>query len=123
MLKTILSVLAGYAVMAVGTMVLFGVLGRVAPDAVGRDPKAVPGTGALLVILAAGLLCALAGGWTTARIAPRWAAALGLVALVAAMGVVSWLMPSEQGGPAWYKAALLVVGIAGAALGAWLRLA
>ncbi len=125
MLRTVLSVVAGFGVMMVATFALFAALGALAPEQFGKEPKAPPGTALLLVILAVGLCSALGGGWTTAWISPKRAAVLGLVALVAVMGVVSWFAtPAEAAAaqPTWYRAALMVVGIAGASLGGWLKL-
>jgi hypothetical protein len=123
--KSVLCVLAGYGVMMVVTMVLFGVLGAVSPESFGGDPEQAPGISVLLLILVVGLFAALGGGWVTARLAPGNPVrhVLALVVLLIAMSAVSVLVPSEQAAPAWYQAGLAVVGVCGALLGGRLRVA
>ena len=119
MFKSVLSVFGGYLVMVVATLVLFAALGALAPDSFGSDPSLAPGVGILLVILAAGLLCAIGGGWATARWAPRapWMHVVALVGLLVVMSLVTMGLSSEQAAPAWYQVGLGLVGVGGALLG------
>jgi hypothetical protein len=120
MVRSILSVVAGYAAMAIGTMILFGVLGAIDPARFGRELKASPGAGALIVILAGGLVAAIAGGYVTAWIARGSAPAhvVALVVVIIVLGVVSGMSASyPDDTPSWYLVGIPVVGIAGALLG------
>ena len=125
MWKTLLSVIAGYAALAVLTIALFGVLAIAAPASFGGEPSAAPGTGATLVILAFGLIAAVLGGWVTARLAPRrpWRHVLALAGLVLLLSVVSALASPESSAPGWYQTGLALVGVCGALLGGRLWIA
>ena len=96
-MKSVLSVITGYAVMVLITMVLFAVLAAVAPDQFGLDAEAVPGDVSLVVILTVGLGAALSGGWVTGRLAPRRPGrhVAALVVVVLLMGVVSLAMDGD----------------------------
>ena len=100
------------------TMLLFVVLTRVSPS-FAPDAKGTPGTGVVLVVLAAGLLAAMGGGWTSGRLAPAsaWPAVLGLAGLILVLGVVTFFLEKGHPGPMWYRLSLPVVGIAGCLLG------
>ena len=60
MARSILSVIAGYGVMAVLTLVLFVVLAAVDPESFSPEATAVPGAGGLIATLVGGLLAAAA---------------------------------------------------------------
>lgn len=124
MLRNIGAALAGYATLAITTMLLFGVLAVVGG---GAPPEGeLPSTGYTLVVLVAGVLCALAGGWVCARLATPsapWGAVVGLGALVVTLGVAMALNPTEPLLPAWYRFGLPVIGGVGVLLGGRVRLA
>ena len=71
MIKSTLSVIAGYAVMVLATYALFTLLAIVDSERFGMDAQVMPGNLTLLVILLVGLGSALGGGWVTGRLAPR----------------------------------------------------
>lgn len=125
MWKSLGAVLAGYIVMLILTLLFFGVLGQLHPDGFDPEMKEVPGTGVQLLILAFGFLSAVGGGWITARLAPGSVGkhVLALVLLVAAMSVVTMLIPAEPAAPRLYSLGLLVVAVAGVSLGGRWRMA
>jgi hypothetical protein len=117
--KTPVAVIAGYAVMIAVTLLLFLILSKVSPERFGPSPNKLPGTTVIVVILAVGLATAVAGGWTTARIAPSAPRGhvLALVGVVCVMSLISLLQPAQEAAPGWYRAGLFVVGVVGTLLG------
>ncbi len=121
MLRSIGAVLAGYATIVVGTLVLFAVLGATH----GRpDPKLAPPLWYTLVVLAAGIVFAAIGGFVCAWVAAQseWKHALWLAGLCLALGIASSFSPEYSVTPAWYRFGLPVVGAVGVLLGARIRL-
>lgn len=126
MVRNILSVIAGYAVMVLVTIALFAVLAVVAPGALPNpsDTTVVtPGTGILAVILAAGFAAAVLGGWVTARLAKAspgqcvgW-----LAGIVFVLSIVSAMATPGGSAPLWYSIGLSLVGVCGAVLGGRLQ--
>lgn len=89
MLRVAGSVIAGYLVMAVAIMVLFAA----AYPILGIDSLFAPGTydasiGWIALSLILGFVCAAAGGWVAARLAPGSTAPNWLAALVLVLGAV-----------------------------------
>lgn len=123
MIKSVLSVLAGYAVMVLFTMVLFAILAALSPEEFGMDAEATPGNISLLVILLVGLASALSGGWVTGRLAPGNPSrhVNALVLLILLMSILSFSMEGAEKAPLWYSIGLMIVGISGAWLGGRLR--
>lgn len=123
MTKSVLSVVAGYAVMVLITMALFAALGGLVPDQFGMEPSVPPGGLSLVVILTVGLGAALSGGWVTGRLAPRTPGRHvdALVTLVLVLGLLNFIV--EATSPTWYRIGLMIVGVAGTWLGGRLRLA
>ncbi len=125
MIKSTLSVIAGYAVMVLFTMALFALLAAISPEEFGMEAELSPGNLSLLVILLIGLGAALGGGWVTGRLAPaspsRHVGAL--VILVFLMSMLSFFMEGAEKAPVWYRIGLLIVGVSGTWLGGRLRVA
>ncbi len=123
-MKSFLSVVAGYATMAAVIMILFGALAAIAPDQFGMEPKSLPGTFSMLMILAVGLGAALGGGWVTGRVAPGSPSAHvnALIGLVVVMGIVSFFMAGAEKEPAWLRIGNMIVGVTGTWLGGGLRI-
>ncbi|MDB4907755.1 MAG: hypothetical protein JWO05_2539 [Gemmatimonadetes bacterium] len=138
MLRSILSVVAGFLTMTVivmvGTMALMAgmVPGgmkamrdrmRKAGGAGGAGAMPTPTPRYLAANIALSLLAAIAGGWVTARIAPTSPMSyVGLLcAVVLVMGVLSARMPGSEAQPGWYRAGIPVVGVVGAVMGGLLR--
>ncbi len=98
MLRQVLGLLVGYFVFAAPVALFF----RVA----GRDPHAPASPGFMLASLGFGVLCALVGGWLTARIAstptraPRWPV-LGVAALIVLGAGATLLFELRHGGAIW----------------------
>lgn len=115
MARSILSVIAGYLVMAIAIMILFAVW-------FGGDLEATPTTAFLLFSLVYGFAAATAGGYVTALIAGRaeinHAAALAALAVV--MGIVSVITAAGRE-PVWFQIANMVVVVAAILLGGSLR--
>lgn len=124
MIRSVLSVIAGFAVMTVCvmgfTLAAMAVLYPGSPLDAPIDPS---GTW-IAVNLAYSLVAAVAGGWVTVKIATRarmgHAGALAVVVL--AMSVIGALAgaaaPDAQ--PGWYPVVIAAVGIAGVLIGGWL---
>ena len=119
MMRGTLAIVSGLAVMGILTPVFFLVLGvlGVFPT---EDPRAIPGAGWLVLILAVGLLTAVAAGYVTAVVARRRELRHGgiLALLVLILGVVNVFAPTEASPPLWYLVGLVVVGLSGVLFGA-----
>lgn len=119
MLRSILSVLAGYGVVMVLTMGFFAVLTVLFPDTFSVENEGtLPSTPWLLGILGFGLLSAVASGYVTAFLARRspFKHVLALAGVFLAMNLV-YLGSVGQGQPLWYSLGLGLVGVAGVLLG------
>lgn len=125
MLRTLLAVFAGYAVMAVLVVIATGVAAkRLLHAADLRSVEKLSPTPAYLAVnLAYSLLFAIVAGWVTAALDPkspvtaiRWLAAFTVL-----MAVVSWMQGRESRRPNWYAPVLLLLGIVGVLLGGYLR--
>ncbi len=115
MIRSVLSVLAGYITMAVLVMLTMLALGAMLPS---PEEDMPPGGLALVLILAAGLLAALVGGVVCARIAPDQpdGPVVALALLTGAMSVLNGLhAPPSQ--PLYYLVGLGLVGVSGVLLG------
>ena len=112
-----LVVIAGYAVMTV-LVILSSILLAVAfPGPSAAEPSQAYIVGNLVC----GFLAAIAGGWVTGRIAATRPLLHVSVLAAAILGIGILLMTSESrdaaAQPAWYPAAIVVIGAAGAFLG------
>lgn len=100
-INLVAAVAAGYLVMAVAIMVIFAA----AYPILGVERLFAPGTydaapGWIVLSFAVGLLAAMAGGWVSARIAPRKAAPLSLAGLVLVLGTILAIPALGSGDPA-----------------------
>lgn len=124
MIRSVLSILAGFVVMT--TCVMGFTLAAMAVLYPGQplDARIDPSAGWIAVNLAYSLAAAVAGGWVTARIATRspMGHAVALALIVLAMAVVGRFTGGTATGaqPGWYATAVSAVGIAGVLLGGWL---
>jgi hypothetical protein len=116
MLRNVISVIAGYVVMAVATLLCILVLLFVFPEyreaaEAERTPPTLPVV--LNVILAAA--CAVLGGFTTAKIAGPNARScvLVLAGIVLVLGIVFGLMNRGGVHPDWYLLLLPIAGTLG----------
>ena len=116
MIRSILSVVAGYLTMAILTMAFFGLLQVVTPTSFPADGSMPPGgIVAIIIIFAFGF--ALVGGVVTRFIArgnvnPMFA----LYGVIIILGLASMaLNPAPQ--PTWYQLSLIVAGVIGAIVG------
>lgn len=120
MKRSILSVLAGYFTMMVGVSGGLAFMMLVAGSDMPREPRPFDGPVWILAFeITVSALAAIAGGWVCARLAPRnpMRHAQVLVGIMGALGIVS--VVGELGlKPLWSSIAVVVVGIAGALLGA-----
>lgn len=117
MLRSIVSVVAGYLVMAVIVVASMALLG----SAMGLTQTSTPPTSFMVISVALGAAAAVAGGWTCARLAPAPVARHIniLVILVVVLGLLSAVGSLETSNPPplAYNLALPVVGAAGAWFG------
>jgi hypothetical protein len=119
MLRTVIALIAGFAILAFGqlvaTIVLAFALG-VQPGV--SNPAFYPGS------LACGALAAAVGGYATAALAPRrhGAHVLVLMAMILMMALSNVITP-PAGQPGWYLAAALVAQPAFAGVGGLVRAA
>ena len=127
MLRSVGSVVAGYAVMVVLVMLgTFALAAALIPGGMGAmrermksgQPMPAPSATYLASNLALSLAAAVVGGWVTLRLAQRAPAGhLGALCVVlVVMGVVSARMPGSELQPGWYRFAIPLVGIAGVGL-------
>jgi hypothetical protein len=122
MLRTFLAVMAGFAVTVLLVLVTsalaglaFGLPLTTAPG----QPVVQPGAGYLAANLLSAVVAALAGGWTTARLAGRHPMlhAVVLAAIVLSLGVMGARAP-QPGQPTWYPWTLAIIGPVGVLAGA-----
>ena len=126
--RTGVAILCGFLAMAIVVMV--GTVGATALFVDGGAP-ALGRSGApfawpyLFANLGVSFAAALLGGWLASRLdAPgRWRPVIGLALLVLLMSVANQAVPrASSGAPvAWYPWAIVVLGVAGAVAGGWLR--
>ena len=133
MLRSILSVVAGFMTMTVivmlGTVALMA--GMVPGGMKAMRDRGKSGAGAmptptsryLVANIVLSLVAAVAGGWVTARLAPSAPMSfVGLLcAVVLVMGVLSARMPGAESQPGWYRVGIPLIGVVGALAGGLLR--
>jgi hypothetical protein len=121
MLHAFLTLLAGYATMAVVVIVVTALLARLAPDWAGTTGKPQPAY--MFVNLGYSFLAAAAGGYVTAWLSAAnpliHVLVLGIVVL--AMGGLSALQAKGKQ-PVWYALTLLAVAPLGVLAGGLVRL-
>jgi hypothetical protein len=130
MLRSVLSVIEGYVVMAV--VVMLGTLAATAALVPGglaamKNAQAggtiTPGRNYLAANLLISLIGAILGGWVTARVAiysPMIHVGI-LALLIVVMSVASARKQGTAGQPSWYPMTITVLGIAGVLLGGLLQ--
>lgn len=123
MFRSLLAVLAGYAVLAAAIGLFFYF-------SLGAQPVSPPSRKFLFVALGVGLVAAAAGGWVTTLLAPgkRWKHVQGLVALILGMAAADligmdtvnliWMAGQE---PRWFQLGHLAAAVAGVVLGGSLK--
>ena len=125
MLRSILSVLAGFASMAVLVMVATIVAARLMLGTRGREDmmKMKPTPAFTAVNLGYSAAFAVVGGFLTARLAGHAPMnhALALAGLMFFMGIFSFFQSAGSNQPKWYGLTLIVLGPACATLGGWLQ--
>ena len=125
MLRSVLSVLAGFAAMAVLIMVATIVASRLMLGTRGREEmmKAKPTRAFITVNLVYSAAFAIFGGFLTACIATHAPLkhALVLAGLMFFMGIFSFFQTAGSNQPKWYGLTLVVLGPACAVLGGWLH--
>jgi predicted MFS family arabinose efflux permease len=126
MLRSVLSVIEGYVVMAVvvmiGTIAATAALvpgGLAAMKNAKASPPITPSRNYLAANLLISLIGAILGGWVTARVAiysPMIHVGI-LALLIVAMSFLSARKQGSTGQPSWYPMTIAVLGIAGVLLG------
>jgi hypothetical protein len=114
--RSIVAVIAGYAIMAAVVIALTVLIKRKAPQWMGARGK--PNATYIYTNLLYSFGAAMIGGFVTALIAPRspLAHACMLAALVFVLAVVSAVQIGDKQ-PRWYQAALAFIGPLGAIFG------
>lgn len=113
-LRSIGSVILGYAVFALSAFAFFRLTGQ-APHA--QAPLFI-----MITSILVGIVAAFAGGYVAARLAGRRPAAHGLaVAAILAIGATASLVSTLGQGAIWSQVAALVLMAPSAALGGWVR--
>jgi DMSO/TMAO reductase YedYZ heme-binding membrane subunit len=116
MFRSILAVVAGYAVLAVGIVLLFSV------GFGGARPEGLPTRNFLLLAIGAGFVAAVAGGWVTVWIARghRWKHIQALAALILLLAAVHlfWTAGEE---PLWFQLGNIAAGVTGVFVGGSLK--
>ena len=120
-LRTFLSLLAGFATMALLIAFVGSILGRAIPAWTGLPQR--PSPGYVLATLAYSSLSAAAGGYVTAWMGSQnpLRTVLTLAIVVLALGALSALQARGRQ-PAWYQVSLLVITSLGVMAGGLLRL-
>jgi hypothetical protein len=125
-LRSVLSVIEGYVVMAIVVMLgTFAATAALVPGGIAAMKNAqaggaiTPGRSYLAANLLISLIGSVLGGWVTARVAiysPMiHVGVLGL--LIVVMSIVSARKVGATGQPSWYPMTITVLGIAGVLLG------
>ncbi len=114
-LRSILAVLAGYALFAASAVVLFRISGQ--------DPHSSDSVGFMIVSFGYGFFFATLAGFVAALIAGRYEIehSLAVAALIAAAGAASLLMRSSLG-VVWIQLAALLVMAPASMAGGYLRM-
>lgn len=120
-LRSFLTLLAGFATMGLLIALMGSILGRAVPAWVGVVAR--PGPGYVSATLAYSFVSAAAGGYVTAWMGTRnpLRTVLTLAIAVLALGALSALQARGRQ-PAWYQIALLVITSLGVMAGGLLRL-
>lgn len=120
-LRAFLTLLAGFATMAILVIFITALLARTVPEWVGTEGRPRPGY--VIVNLGYSFLAAAAGGYVTA-----WAAVSNPLILVLALGIVVLLMSalsamqSRGKQPVWYQLALVAISPLGVLAGGLVRM-
>jgi hypothetical protein len=120
MIRSIASVLVGYATIALCTILTLVVLSTAAPNAFPAPGAATaPAVWALALLLVAGAVYMVAGGFATAKIARRSPVghALTLGAILLAVGVLTIITAAGGPVPTWYRVAGALMGMPAAWIG------
>jgi HAMP domain-containing protein len=122
--RSVAAVIGGSAVMVAGVMLANFALVLLVPGALSpAGPEASGSMRVLVLLLAANLLAAAAGGYVCARVAKtselRHALALGMVQAI--LYAMSALMEREVGVPLWFHVGMVALLIPAAMLGGWMR--
>lgn len=116
MIRSLLAVLVGYAVLAAVVLLLFYLWFA------GAQPAEPPTRDFLFLALGVGFVAAVAGGWVTALVAPghRWKHIQGLAALVLLVAAVNlfWSAGLE---PLWFQLGNIAAGVVGVFVGGSLK--
>jgi peptidoglycan/LPS O-acetylase OafA/YrhL len=115
MVRTILSVISGYLVMAIAVMILFAIWFN--------DPNTKPDNTFMLFSLVYGFLFATVGGYITTLIAdrPDMKSAFALAGLAVILGIVNMIGARGQE-PLWFQILNILLALAGILLGGFLRM-
>jgi hypothetical protein len=125
MIRSILSVLAGYVAMAIFVVIATGLAVKFMLHASDLQSamKLKPTPAYLAVNLVYSAIFAVGGGFITANIAGRAPVvhALALAALILVVSVVSFFQSVQSQQPKWYGLTLMLLGPAGAVLGGYVQ--
>ena len=117
MVRSIIALVGGYAIMVLVLVVLVAIAAWTFPVS-----RGAPSQPFLLASLVSSGLAAIAGGYSTATLAPvrprAHAFGLGVMILATSISTVSHSTPGQ---PAWYAGAVVVIGPLFAILGGMLR--
>lgn len=115
-IRSLLAVLAGYAVLTAVVLLLFFLWSG------GAEPTETPTRNFMLLALGVGFVGAVAGGWVTATLAPghRWKHIQGLAAAILLVAAVNlfWAAGDE---PLWFQLGNIAVGVVGVFVGGSLK--
>ena len=115
-IRSVLAVLAGYAVLTAVVLLLFFLWSG------GAEPTETPTRDFMLLALGVGFVGAVAGGWVTAVLAPghRWKHVQGLAAVILLVAAVNlfWAAGDE---PLWFQLGNIGLGVAGVFVGGSLK--
>lgn len=116
MIRSLLAVLVGYAVLAAVVLVFFFLWFE------GAEPAEPPSRDFLFLALGVGFAAAVAGGWVTALVAPghRWKHIQGLAALVLLVAAVNLFWSAGQE-PLWFQLGNIGVAVVGVFVGGSLK--